>query len=489
MPFRLDDIDSDHVGGSDAADGLERLCHLVTQGQILLPCESFTRGGSFLTGDTGRPVQVRTSGDERTIRLDLQVEGGFHSLALVPIRVHENANGLLRLMSRGADFFTFEDVEFYDSVSHVLGVALEHQRTQIELRERVKELSCLYNISRLVGQQDKCVADIITGIVNCLPPGWMYPEIAVARIVLEGRSYATRHFRECDYSLRADIVLKGEELGFVEVAYLENKPIVDEGPFLVEERHLINTIAGEIASFIERRKSEDERSQLRDQLRHADRLATIGQLAAGVAHELNEPLGNILGFAQLVEKNEDLVGESRRDIGKIISASLHAREIIKKLMVFSRQTQQKEVRTSLNRIVEEGLYFFEARCAKAGVELLLRLDEKIPDIMLDPGQINQVLVNLVVNALQAMPRGGILRVETGCIEDQVQLVVEDSGSGMTSEVREQIFIPFFTTKDISEGTGLGLPVVHGIVTTHRGTIHVDTRLGVGTKFTVRLPIR
>jgi signal transduction histidine kinase len=113
----------------------------------------------------------------------------------------------------------------------------------------------------------------------------------------------------------------------------------------------------------------------------------------------------------------------------------------------------------------------------------------LPDITADPTQLQQVLVNLVVNAIQAMPQGGRLTVTTRAGDDHVLLVVEDTGTGMTEDVRDKLFTPFFTTKDIGQGTGLGLPVVHGIITSHGGSIHVESELGHGARFTIKLPIR
>jgi signal transduction histidine kinase len=263
---------------------------------------------------------------------------------------------------------------------------------------------------------------------------------------------------------------------------------LDEGPFLAEERSLIDSVAREVAIFCQRTRADEERALLQDQLRHADRLATIGQLAAGVAHELNEPLANILGFAQLAKKTPDLSLQVEKDLKSIESASLHAREIIRKLMTFARQLPPKKTPVNLNDLLNEGLYFFEARCAKAGIELIRRQTEDLPQITVDAGQMNQVLVNLVVNAIQAMPEGGTLTVETRAADDRIYLSVEDTGPGMNDEVRSQIFLPFFTTKDVQEGTGLGLAVVHGIVTSHGGEITVDTEEGKGTKFHIHLPL-
>jgi len=247
-------------------------------------------------------------------------------------------------------------------------------------------------------------------------------------------------------------------------------------------------VAKQVALIVERKKAEEDRVHLQDQLRHADRLATIGQLAAVIAHELNEPLGTILGFAQLTKKSSGLSEQTRQDIERIEMASLHAREVIRKLMMFARQMPSKRTKVNLNSLVEDGLYFLESRCVKEGIELVRVLSPGLPDVTVDPAQLHQVLVNLAVNAIHAMPDGGKLIVQTASSEDYVSLIIEDTGTGMSKEVLKQIFIPFFTTKDVGQGTGLGLPVVHGIVTSHGGSIKVESKPGQGARFEVQLPV-
>jgi len=370
----------------------------------------------------------------------------------------------------------------------ILGVAIAVRRTQVALRERIKELTCLYGIARLVERPDISLDEIMQGIVELIPPAWLYPRITSGRITLDDRIYTTSRFRDGPQKLSAPIIAKGQNRGTVEVIYAQEMRELDEGPFLKEERSLINAIAREVAHIIEHKQAEEEKEKLQDQLRHADRLATLGQLAAGVAHELNEPLGNILGFAQLAQKSTDLSEQVAGDLQKIINASLHAREIIRKLMVFARQAPSKKTYVNLNKVVEEGLYFFEARCAKAGIELNRMLTPDLPEISADAALLNQVLVNLVVNSIQAMPSGGKLIVQTMASDTSVSLIVEDTGTGMSPEVMQQIFLPFFTTKDVDEGTGLGLAVVHGIVTSHRGTIDVKSEIGSGTRFEIQFPL-
>jgi two-component system NtrC family sensor kinase len=363
----------------------------------------------------------------------------------------------------------------------------ERDTTQWALRERVKELVCLYGIAKVVQKPGRPLDEVADSIVALLPPAWQHPEIATGRITIDERRFCSNPFAEGPIRQAADIVVNGSKRGEVEVFYLEERPEFDEGPFLKEERSLINEIARQVALVIERRQAESEKERLQEQLRSADRLATIGKLAAGVAHELNEPLGAILGYAQLTLREFGIPDQMGCNLEKIVKASLHAREVIRKLLLFSRQVPSEQRAVRINDVVTDSLYLLESRCIKSGVKIALRLSKNLPEVSADPGQIQQVIVNLAVNAIQAMPGGGILRVITEPVEDHIRLIVEDTGVGMGPETLRQIFNPFFTTKEVGQGTGLGLSVVHGIITAHGGTIHVDSAPESGTRFEVLLP--
>jgi signal transduction histidine kinase len=416
------------------------------------------------------------------------MESRFKSIALIPLVGANESAGVLLLKSVQRHYFTQEAIDLYERFARNLGVAVANQRTQAALRERVKELTCLYGIADIAGQPAISITEILEGIIQLLPPAWQYPIITFGRIVLDGSTYSTPGFPEEGQRMTTDIVVGAKCRGSVEVAFAERKPDLDEGPFLKEERSLIEAVARQIALIVERRQIEEERVGLLEQLRHADRLATIGKFAAGVAHELNEPLANILGLAQLAKKCSRLPEEVAEDLDNIVEASLHSREVIKKLMMLARQTPASRSEVSLNEAVEKGLSFFEARCSKAGVELQRELSSGLPEITADPAQLSQVLINLVVNALQAMPDGGRLTVRTLAGKDHLYLIVEDTGTGMSEEVLTQIFLPFFTTKDIDQGTGLGLPVVQSIVDAHHGKIQVSSEIGKGSRFEVQLPV-
>ena len=358
---------------------------------------------------------------------------------------------------------------------------------QWALQERVKELICLYGIAQVADRTDLALQEVVGRVVSLLPAAWQFPECACARVQLEGSAFMSEPFRESTHRLAAPVVVAGRPRGQVEVFYSEARPSADEGPFLREERSLINEVARQVSLILERREASETNLRLEEQLRHADRLATIGRLAAGVAHELNEPLGAILGFAQLTQSNFGLPDQTGRDLEKIVRAALRAREIVKKLLIFARQTPAQRMPVDINRTVREGLYLLTARCAKAGIAMGLHLPADLPAVEGDPSLLEQVVVNLAVNGIQAMPQGGTLTLTTGTEGEFVLLAVEDTGEGMTEEVRRQIFTPFFTTKEVGQGTGLGLPVVHGIVTAHGGRISLHSEVSKGTRVRILLP--
>ena len=467
---------------------LDHLCQDVILEQFDSSLPFFTKSGSFWTADAEKFFASFSKQKEKMSVNKSIVDENYRSLALIPISVENENIGLLQLRSTSPGYFTKKDVEFYEGAVQMLAVALIHRRAQVELRERVKELTCLYGIAKLVEHESISLKDILQGIVELLPPAWLYTEIASARIILDGHSYTSQRFCESDQNQVADIVVDGEKHGIVEVVYSKKKPDLDEGPFLKEERNLIDTVAREIALIIERQQTEQDKERLQEQLQHADRLATIGQLSAGVAHEFNEPISSILGFAQLIQKYPRLSDQVKRDIEKIMKASLHAREVVKKLMLFARQLPPQKTLVNLNQIVEESFYFLESRCSKEAIKVVHLLFSDLPGVTADPAQMTQVLVNIAVNAMQAMPNGGKLTIQTKASDKFVCLIVEDTGVGIKENIMKKIFLPFFTTKDVGKGTGLGLPVVHGIVTSHGGSINVDSKVGQGTRFEIQLPI-
>jgi signal transduction histidine kinase len=481
-------IDGAVIPCLDVDSDFERMCEDIIEKRIDISLPFYTKAGSFWLGDTSKPIDLSSKACKwaggRTVRLERSAQ----SLAIIAFAIENHDKGFLLLESRRKNFFNPKKVRGYEEIAKIIGIALFQLRSQVALRERVKELTCLFGLSKLAATPNISIDQILQCSVELLPPGWLYPEHARARIIFDGKSFITPGFREMLQTQSADIILNGKKRGIIEVAYAKKMPELDEGPFLKEERSLIDAIAKELALIIESKQIEEDKKHLQEQLRHADRLATLGQLSAGIAHELNEPLATILGLSQLVAKNSDVPEQARIDNEKIISASLHAREVISKLRLFARQAPARKDFVNINDVIQDGLYILESRCAKAGIKLIKELDPDLPEIMADRGQLYQVLVNLVVNAVQATPDGGKIAIRTMRHDKHVELSVEDTGTGMNEEIKKHIFAPFFTTKDVDEGTGLGLAVVHGIVTSHGGRIDVESALDKGSRFEVRLPI-
>ncbi|MFO7650085.1 MAG: ATP-binding protein [bacterium] len=464
---------------------LERVCRMVVRQACSAASPGFTPNGSFWTADARLPVVLEPG----AAAIDLGVADSTRSLCLIGFTVDDKNAGLLLLESAKPGLFQADQVEHYEGIAQTLGLAIADRRAQAALRERVKELTCLYGIARLGELHDPHSPELLPGIVEHVRAGFQHPELAAVRVVLGGEEVCTTDWREGGPKLEVAVRVGSRERGRVIVSYPKPDVSLELDPFLPEESVLLAAVARELALLLERSEAEAEKNRLQEQLRHADRLATIGQLAAGVAHELNEPLTNILGFAELLSGSAELPGQARADTRHIEEAALHAREVIRKLMLFARQAPPRTGLVDLNSLVLDGLLFLEGRCAKSDVELVRLTAPGLPEVEADASQILQVLINLVVNAVQAMSSGGRLAVATGREDDWVFLRVADTGVGMSPEVLRQAFVPFFTTKDVNEGTGLGLAVVHGIVTAHGGKIDVESKVGVGTTFTVRLPRR
>lgn len=356
------------------------------------------------------------------------------------------------------------------------------------LKERIKELECLYNISEVsYVKQNNSLQEIFEAILYVLPKGWQYPDITCAKIVLDKQSFITSNYKANSFNQSCNISINGDIRGSVEIGYLEKTPVLDEGPFLKEERKLIDSIAKKLALIIKRHEELEEKKILESKLIHADRLVTIGELTAGIAHELNEPLGSILGFAQLVQTDETLSESTKNDLEKIVNASMHARQVIRKLMTFSRYQEGPSELVNLNAIIIDGLYFLESRCKKENVEIVKTLEENLPNIEGNPVQMHQVVVNLSVNAIQAMPNGGNLIMQTYSNKSHIILIIQDTGIGISEDNIPKIFDPFFSMKDSETNTGLGLSVVHGIVSAFKGEIKIESNLGVGTRFEIAFP--
>jgi PAS domain S-box-containing protein len=244
---------------------------------------------------------------------------------------------------------------------------------------------------------------------------------------------------------------------------------------------------GTIRDVTEARAAEERQSELERQLLHSQKLEALGTLAGGIAHDLNNTLMPILALSELLMRKLPQGSSEREDLETVVQASRHGRDLVQQILAFSRHRPLARTRVDLAAIIHQALQML--RSTIPAIVLISEEIEDVPLILADPAQIQQVIVNLVTNAVQAVgDRMGTITVSLSHSGSLTRLRVADTGCGMDAETRDRIFEPFFTTKNVGEGTGLGLSVVHGIVTNHGGSIEVGSQPGKGTEFTIFLPV-
>ena len=236
--------------------------------------------------------------------------------------------------------------------------------------------------------------------------------------------------------------------------------------------------------------SEDEKEKMEERLRQADKLASIGQLGAGVAHEINNPLSLILGYTNLLRKECQGTAQTIEDLDIIYNNARLCKKIVEDLLYFSRQTKTERAPTDINAAADSVLVSMEETLRGGGINVIRDYDPALPLLAADGDKLKRVFMNLLLNAFQAMHSGGSLTVSTSYDRERngVRIVFSDTGYGIPEEIRDKIFEPFFTTKPPGEGTGLGLAVSYGIVKEHNGELSVISEKGKGSSFTLWFPL-
>lgn len=254
----------------------------------------------------------------------------------------------------------------------------------------------------------------------------------------------------------------------------------------IKGRKLLQSISRDITT---RKQEEQEKQQLRDKAEMSSRLATVGEMAAGIAHEINNPLTGVIGFSQMLMQ-EDVSPEIKEQLKIINDGSQRVKEIVRRMLTFARQT--KPVKTSINvhELIDNTLEIRGYVLKTANIKVIKDYDPDLPWITADPGQLQQVFLNIIVNAEYAMKKAhgkGSITITTSKTDDHIRLIFKDDGPGMTEEVKTKLFQPFYTTKDPGEGTGLGLSMSRAIILEHNGTIEVVSKPSIGTTFVIELP--
>jgi two-component system NtrC family sensor kinase len=355
--------------------------------------------------------------------------------------------------------------------------------TEEKLRERIKELKCLYDVTTTILQHSGILEPTLSSIVGIVQKAYCYPD-AVVQLQLDGIEVSTGALPAQTVSQQSVIIVNGSVAGRLGVHY--RVPQYTQEHFLEEEQMLLDKVAVEVAHFYEKLLAAEKEQILQRSIERADRLTILGEITAGIAHELNTPLGNILGFAELIQQSAQ--GQTADDIEKIISSAIHSREIVKKLMFFACEMPQQMELTELEPIITTALTFLGQNFKRKNVTYNFSAPDVPVKARVDSVQFTQVLFNILLNAIYASPQNGTVNVKL-YVDGAIFIDIEDEGEGIPAELKGKVFEPFFTTKPIGEGTGLGLSVVHGIVRGHGGEITVHDNDKGGATFRVRLPLK
>jgi len=256
----------------------------------------------------------------------------------------------------------------------------------------------------------------------------------------------------------------------------------------IEEIGVLGSAFNAMAASIEERDRRLQR-QAEEQILKSEKLAMIGRLAAGVAHEINNPLGSILLFSRLLLRKAPPAGLVRENLERIAKEADRCKNIVQGLLDFARQRELKVENVDLNEVIRKPVALLEGQASFHNIEIVEHLQDDLPPVSADASQVQQVFVNILVNAAEAMEGSGTLTITSHAIPDQQRVEVRftDTGRGITPEDISRLFEPFFTTKEVGEGTGLGLSISYGIIRRHGGTIEVRSRVGGGSTFVVSLP--
>ena len=358
--------------------------------------------------------------------------------------------------------------------------------TEDKLKERIKELTCLYNISSYIAISD--VNDLeptFNAIAFSLKEAIRYNEEAFVEIKIENDLYQVGETSTDKVFIVAAIKEFNIPKGSIKIGYSISK--YNLNAFLEEEKQLLNLVALEMGNLLERKQSIENEALAKRQIEHADRLTILGEITAGIAHELNTPLANILGFSELLKEQFKDDRDALNDLSKIMNSAVYSREVVKKLMFFSCDMPQQIELSNIVPIIKDAIDLLKPNVAKRHLNIDFQVDEKEIFLKVDPIQLTQVVFNLVMNANYFSPENGTVKVKVESLAQTVVLKISDEGSGIPEDKGEYIFNPFYTTKPVGDGSGLGLSVVHGIVKSHKGSIRHEPNLPKGTIFTVTFP--
>jgi len=367
----------------------------------------------------------------------------------------------------------------------------EQERLLGELKERNKKITCLYSVGEAIREQN-VEPDIFREVAYLIRPACSYPDRTRVRIEFDGHTYEELSVSATPWIFSAPIVVGGRKRGRLEIVYREAIDPVIPGLLTQGDCDMVEAIARTLGEAVEHREAEAKVIQ-------ASKLASIGELAAGVGHEINNPINGVINCADILLENMEADSSDRHFAELIRSEAERVATIVKKLLTFSRQQQEVCSMASMAEIVDSVLSLSNKKIEKSLIALHVDVPDTLPKILCRAEQLQQVLMNLIINAIHALderyPEGAPTKSMTIAVKPvemkdrpYVELCVEDFGVGMTEATLSRLFDPFFTTKGRDKGTGLGLSVSDSIVKDHGGFIEVESVLGEFARFRVFLPV-
>lgn len=432
------------------------------------------------------------------LRIDnIDNDKSYASLKNISIKEIINLNPRLRLLSKTFQkendlnilYDSIEDTQSLKKLSNFIFFMLDSLFSQFIQTQKAKKVICLFKLKALALAPNVTVESYLHSIVGVIASTWTFNQYAQARIVYQNHEVTTKRFSSSILSMQTDLYKDQNPVGFLEIVYPESILNQAEYPFLQVEKQLIIDIATELSIILSEYLNGRDNSQFLKQLRHTDRLATLGQLVSGISNQLNEPLNDILGFSELLSINDSLDAEAKVDLKKIINASLSVRDTVKKLMHFSGEVASKLEKVDINDSIKTALSLLRARSNRKDIEIKLHLHSSIPYILIDSSQFHQILVNILLNSEQAIKHDkGVIEITTETHENSVIMTISDNGEGIPAELKSKIFIPLFSTKHENIGTGIGLSVAKNLIEANGGVISFQSSVKVGTIFTLVFPI-
>jgi PAS domain S-box-containing protein len=499
-------IDVNVCRNEDGSLRLECTCGLVISGMTDPAGEFFTSGGSFWTNNSLPLLDIPSSEDPRHHPRNHCIHQGYLSVALVPIRNQARVIGLIQLNDRRQGCFTVDTVELLERIATHIGEALVRKQAE----EALKKSEARYTATLSV---------LETGLWDWHIPSGQATFSAVYYRIL---GYENGGFPASYDSWRN--LVHPEDLGLFEKR-LERSFELGKG-FTFDIRMKMKSgdwkwvslrgrtserdtkgralqVVGTLTDITERKMAEKERKTMQAQLQQAQKMEAIGTLAGGIAHDFNNILAAILGYAEMARENSQAGSLVANDIVQVVKASHRAKELVKQILAFSRQDETERIPLDPSLIIKEASKMLRSSLP-ATIDIRMDLDKESGLVLADPTQIHQILMNLCTNAYHAMEdTGGTLSIslkkESPIWDDLVnepglrsgnfvRLSVSDTGLGIAPEIREKIFEPYFTTKPIGKGTGMGLSIINGIVRSYGGVVSCYSQPGKGTCFHVYLPV-